>query len=81
MPLTDGAGGSSVMFGRRVRELRGKRGLTQDELARASGVHLTNIGCFERGSRAPRLPTIVRIARGLDVPPSALMGPFVSDAS
>jgi transcriptional regulator with XRE-family HTH domain len=36
-------------------------------------LHTTAVGRFERGVREPRLTTILRLARGLEVPPSALM--------
>ena len=49
------------------------RGLSQDELARRTELHPTAIGRFERGAREPRLTTILRLAHGLEVPPSALM--------
>jgi transcriptional regulator with XRE-family HTH domain len=57
----------------RLRQLRSECGLSQDDLADRTDVHPTAIGRFERGAREPRLTTILRIARGLEVPPSALM--------
>jgi len=62
-----------VAFGQRLRELRTEHGLSQDDLARRTGVHPTAIGRLERGGREPRLATILRIARGLDVPPGMLL--------
>jgi transcriptional regulator with XRE-family HTH domain len=56
-----------------VRELRAQRGVSQDDLARATDVHPTAIGRLERGSREPRLTTILRIAHGLDVRPGELL--------
>lgn len=64
---------ASAAFGRRLRELRAEHGLSQDDLADKTDVHPTAIGRLERGSREPRLTTILRIARGLDVSPSALL--------
>jgi transcriptional regulator with XRE-family HTH domain len=64
---------ASVAFGQRLRELRAEHGLSQDDLAHRTDVHSTAIGRLERGSREPRLTTILRIARGLDVPPGALL--------
>jgi transcriptional regulator with XRE-family HTH domain len=60
-------------FGRRMRDLRTEHGVSQDTLALRTGIHATAIGRLERGSREPRLTTILRIARGLDLPPEALM--------
>jgi transcriptional regulator with XRE-family HTH domain len=64
---------ASIAFGLRLRELRAEHGLSQDDLAHRTDVHSTAIGRLERGSREPRLTTILRIARGLDVPPGALL--------
>jgi DNA-binding XRE family transcriptional regulator len=62
-----------IAFGLRLRQVRTERGLSQDVLARRTDLHTTAIARFERGAREPRLTTILRLARGLEVPPSALM--------
>ena len=64
---------ASAAFGQRLRELRAERSISQDDLARETDVHPTAIGRLERGSREPRLTTILRIARGLDVEPGKLL--------
>jgi len=64
---------ASVAFGRRLRELRVEHDLSQDDLAHNTDVHPTAIGRFERGAREPRLTTILRLARGLDVRPGELL--------
>jgi transcriptional regulator with XRE-family HTH domain len=64
---------ASVAFGQRLRELRAERGVSQDDLADATDVHPTAIGRLERGAREPRLTTILRLARGLDVEPGKLL--------
>jgi transcriptional regulator with XRE-family HTH domain len=71
--LDDDPHAASRAFGRRIRELRGERHMSQDALARRTDVHPTAIGRLERGDREPRLTTILRIARGLDVQPGALL--------
>ncbi len=60
-------------FARRLRETRAASGLTQERLARLSGLHRTEISKLDRGRTDPRLSTIVRLARSLDVPTSALV--------
>ena len=60
-------------FAANVRAQRQLRGLSQDRLARACRLHRTEISLLERGAREPRLGTIVRIARALDVPPAELL--------
>lgn len=62
-----------IAFGLRLRQIRTERGLPQEELAYRTNLHTTAVGRFERGVREPRLTTILRLARGLEVPPSALM--------
>ena len=54
-------------FGKRVRELRQARGLSQEELAFRVGVHRTYLGGIERGERNPALKNIAAIAKALGV--------------
>lgn len=63
---------ASAAFGKRLRELRAQRGITQEDLAREANLHPVQIGRVERGLRAPGLTTILRLARGLNVEPSEL---------
>ena len=56
-----------TLFGRRMRELRKERGLSQEELAHRAGLHYTYIGGIERGERNPALVNISRIAVALGV--------------
>jgi len=72
-PLDEDPRAASQAFGQRLRDLRATHGLSQDDLSRNTDVHSTAIGRFERGAREPRLTTILRLARGLGVPPSELV--------
>ena len=47
--------------------------MTQEALAEAAGVHPTFVSNVERGYRVPTVPTMLRLARGLAVPPSRLV--------
>ena len=49
-----------------------KEALTQEDLADACDLHPTEIGRIERGERDIRLSTIMRVARGLQIPPHKL---------
>jgi transcriptional regulator with XRE-family HTH domain len=60
-------------FGRRVRALREKRGLSQEALAERADLHWTYISGVERGRRNPSLNVVGRIARALNVTPSELL--------
>ena len=54
-------------FGRRIKELRGVRGLSQEELAFQTGIHRTYLAGIERGIRNPCLKNIAAISEGLGV--------------
>jgi len=54
-------------FGKRVRELRHKAGISQEDLAARAGIHRTYIGGIERGERNVSLKNIHRIAKALGV--------------
>ena len=60
-------------FAVNLREHRRSRGISQERLAFRCNLHRTEISLLERGAREPRLSTIVRLARALEVPPSALL--------
>ena len=54
-------------FGHRVRALRTKKGLSQEELAFRSGLHRTYIGMIERAEKNLTLLNIEKIAIALDI--------------
>lgn len=55
-------------FGKRVRDLRRRRGWTQEQLGDRSGKHWTYIGGIERGTRNPTIVVAEAIALALGVP-------------
>jgi transcriptional regulator with XRE-family HTH domain len=59
-------------FGARVRELRRKVGLSQEELATAAELDRSYIGGVERGERNVSLVNIHKIARALKLKPEIL---------
>lgn len=61
-----------IQVGKTIRGLRLARGWTQEELAERAGLHSTYVGGIERGRRNVGLDNIVKLARGLEVHPSAL---------
>ena len=65
--------GYAKRFGELVRQLREKRGLSQEELADNASLHRTHISLIERGQRSVRIETVERLAIALRVQPSALM--------
>jgi len=62
-----------VRFGRRLRETRQGRGISQEKLAELAGLHRTYISGVERGERNISLANIERLARALGVAMSDLM--------
>jgi transcriptional regulator with XRE-family HTH domain len=62
-----------AQLGARIRELRLRKGLSQEELAHASGLDRTYISSCERGKRNASLLTLYRIAAALRVEPAELL--------
>jgi len=60
------------VFGRRVRVLRVARGMSQEDLAEAAGVHRTYVSSLERGLRNVGLDNVYALADALGVEPSEL---------
>jgi transcriptional regulator with XRE-family HTH domain len=59
-------------FAANVERMRERRGLTQEQLGWAAGIHQTAIARIEKGERKPSLDTILKLAKGLEVPPADL---------
>ena len=69
---TRGAEGTSV--GARLRALRLASGRTAIDVAAAAGMARSNYARLEAARHDPRLATLVRVAKALGVPLSALVG-------
>jgi transcriptional regulator with XRE-family HTH domain len=65
---------SSGRLGERVRALRRGRGLTLDVLAERSGVSRAMISKLERGEKYPTLVIAAKVAAGLEISLSQLIG-------
>ncbi|MBL7494148.1 helix-turn-helix transcriptional regulator [Frankia sp. AgB1.9] len=66
---------SDMELGDRIKQIRHRRGMTQDELAERSGVHLDTIKKLETKIRTgARISTLHALARALDVRTSDLLG-------
>lgn len=55
------------LVGNRIRELRKKRRLSQEELADMAKIHTAHLGRIERGEENPTLETVEKIINALDV--------------
>ena len=62
-----------VALGRAVRAIREVRGMSQVEMAEATGFRQSWISSVEHGRRNPSWNNVVRLADGLGVRPSALV--------
>jgi len=51
----------------RIKELRLKKDISQEELAHRSGLSRTGMGFLETGKRWPRLDTLMSVAEGLNI--------------
>jgi transcriptional regulator with XRE-family HTH domain len=56
-----------VALGRRLRQMRRARELSQEALAAAAGVHPKHLSEIERANKDPRATTVVRLADALGV--------------
>ena len=54
-------------LGRRIRDLRSQRGLSQERFADLCGVHRTYMGHLERGEKNVSINSIVRVSEALEV--------------
>ncbi len=55
------------LFGKRLREIRIEKGLSQEDLANDSNIPINQIGRIERAQVNTTLKTIFKIARALDI--------------
>jgi transcriptional regulator with XRE-family HTH domain len=54
-------------FGRNLFHARRHAGFSQDELARLTSLHRTEISLIERGRRLPRVDTLIKLTSALAV--------------
>jgi transcriptional regulator with XRE-family HTH domain len=56
-----------VRLGRRISGLRGKRGLSQTQLADIAGIGRAHLSQIENGVAAARITTLYAIAQALEI--------------
>jgi transcriptional regulator with XRE-family HTH domain len=61
-------------LGAAIEELRRAAGLTQEGLAERIGTEFNRIGELERGATDARFSTLLRVAQGLDIELSEIVG-------
>lgn len=62
-----------INFGKRIKELRKAKKMTQQQFADLSDLHKNYIGMIERGERNPSLINIQNIANAFGISISELM--------
>jgi transcriptional regulator with XRE-family HTH domain len=60
-------------FGKRVRELRERKGISQERLGEMAELHRTYIGMIERGEKNITLLNIEKLSRALGIRISSLL--------
>lgn len=63
----------SQRVGKKIRIIRKKKGLTQEEVADGADIHLSTLGRIERGEANAPLQTLNKIAQALKVRPKELL--------
>jgi transcriptional regulator with XRE-family HTH domain len=67
-PSAQDASGHLPGLARRIRGLRERRGLTQEDFAERCGISVSFASLLERGERSPSYETLVQVAAALGVP-------------
>ena len=56
-----------VIFGKRIKQIRLKHGLSQEELADISGLHRTYISNIGNGDRNVSIKNVEKLAKALNI--------------
>ncbi len=71
------------LLARRIRSLRQRQGLTQEDFAAKCGISVSFASLLERGERSPSYETLVRVSEALQLPLAELfrnaVGPTYDD--
>jgi transcriptional regulator with XRE-family HTH domain len=73
------ASAAAKILGERLRERRRQLGLSQEDVAHMSAMHVSNYGKIERGLANPNLHTLLRIASVVEVDPGVLVAGLSGD--
>ncbi len=63
----------AVRFGRNLWRCRRRASMSQEELGNRAGLHRTEIGMLEHGTRLARVDTLMKLAGSLSVSPMELL--------
>lgn len=65
--------GIARRFGQNLVRLRKQAGLSQEELGFLANLHRTEVGMLERGTRLPRIDTLLKLKGSLEVSADELL--------
>ena len=68
-----------MSFASRLKELRKKKGLSQNELSNLIDVHFTQVSRYERGETKPNAEAMTKMAKALDTTVDFLMNGSTDD--
>ncbi len=63
-----------VKIGDNLKRQRVRKALTQEELARKAGLTTASVARIERNETEPRMSTLRKLAKSLDIDPAELVG-------
>ena len=63
----------AVIVGNVLREIRERKGLSQEVVSGLAGIGRTHLSAIERGARRPTLETLYQLAYALNMPASEIM--------
>lgn len=63
----------ATRFGKNLARCRKRASFSQEQLGVLSSLHRTEVSLLERGTRVPRIDTLMKLAGALSIPPSELL--------
>lgn len=69
------------LLGQRLRSIRKKRGMTQEQVAEAADISPQHFSGIETGSAKVSLPALVRLCNALDTTPNDILMDSVTQAT
>ena len=70
-----------ALFAEKVVSVRREKRLSQHQVSGRSGIHVSELSRIEHGLRDPRMSTLIRLARALEVEPAILLDGIEQDGS
>ena len=57
------------LLGKRIKEIRKKRGLTQEKLAELAGIEIPSLSNIENGKSYPSMQTVLKVFKEFNITP------------